>query len=84
VPIPSRPTGTIRRLSDMAAPGSGSTAHIVAGHGNQWPTGLRCKRKSRWPVGHPTTADIDVEVAEASKMSTEAEVFLHSDHGGRR
>ena len=48
---------------------------IVARRGNQWPIGLQCKRKSRWPVEHLTTADIDVEVAEAKKFRPKLRSF---------
>lgn len=43
--------------------------------GNQWPVGLQCKRKSRWPVTKMTTADIDNEVAEARKFRPKLKSF---------
>lgn len=48
---------------------------IVARRGNQWPIGLQCKRKSRWPVERLTTADIDVEVAQAKKFRPKLKSF---------
>ena len=48
---------------------------IVARRGNQWPVGLQCKKKSRWPVSRLTVADIDTEVAAALKFRPKLKSF---------
>lgn len=48
---------------------------IVARRGNQWPVGLQCKRKSRWPVERLTIADVDKEVAEALRFRPKLKSF---------
>src|SRR5262249_38790106 len=48
---------------------------IVARRGNQWPIGLQCKRKSRWPVEHLTTSDLDKEISQARKFRPKLKSF---------
>jgi len=48
---------------------------IVARRGNQWPVGLQCKRKSRWPVERLTVVDVNKEVAEALKFRPKLRTF---------
>lgn len=48
---------------------------IVARHGAQYPVGLQCKRRSRWPVKKLTSAEIDTEVIEALKFEPPLESF---------
>jgi len=48
---------------------------IVARRGNQWPVGLQCKRKSKWPVERLTVADVDKEVTEARKFRPKLKSF---------
>ncbi|HZQ25208.1 MAG TPA: hypothetical protein VFA89_20645 [Terriglobales bacterium] len=38
---------------------------IVARHGNQWPIGLQCRKKSPWPVASLTIEEVDEAVKEA-------------------
>jgi hypothetical protein len=41
---------------------------IVARHGNRWPVGLQCRKKSRWPVVSLTIRELDEAVKEARKF----------------
>jgi hypothetical protein len=48
---------------------------IVARHGNRWPVGLQCRRKSRWPVTSLTVGEIDKTVKEARKFRPRLQSF---------
>jgi len=48
---------------------------IIARHGAQYPVGLQCKRRARWPVKKLTAAEIDKEVAAARKFYPPLESF---------
>ena len=48
---------------------------IVGRRGNQWPIGLQCKRKSKWPVERLTVADVNEEIAQALKFRPKLKSF---------
>jgi hypothetical protein len=48
---------------------------IVARNGALYPIGLQCKRRSQWPVTKLTTAQIDIEVAEALNFKPALKAF---------
>lgn len=41
---------------------------IVARHGNRWPVGLQCRRKSQWPVTSLTVDEVNEAVKDARKF----------------
>src|SRR2546426_11946961 len=48
---------------------------IVARHGAQWPIGLRCKKKTKWPVKRLTPQEVDREIKEARKFRPKLKSF---------
>jgi hypothetical protein len=48
---------------------------IVARHGNRWPVGLQCRKKSRWPVASLTTREVDNAVKDALEFKPKLRSF---------
>jgi hypothetical protein len=48
---------------------------IVGRDGAIWPVGIRCKKKSLWPVSKVTTVEVDAEVEKAKKFKPPLKVF---------
>jgi hypothetical protein len=48
---------------------------IVARHGNRWPVGLQCRKKSQWPVVNFSIRELDEAVKEALKFRPKLQSF---------
>jgi hypothetical protein len=48
---------------------------IVARHGNRWPVGLQCRKKSQWPVVNFSIRELDEAVKDALKFRPRLQSF---------
>jgi hypothetical protein len=48
---------------------------IVARHGNRWPVGLQCRKKSQWPVVSFSMRELDEAVKDALKFRPPLQSF---------
>jgi hypothetical protein len=48
---------------------------IVARRGSQYPIGLQCKKKAKWPIRKLTTVEIDAEVEDAQNFTPPLQAF---------
>jgi hypothetical protein len=48
---------------------------IVSRHGNRWPVGLQCRKKSQWPVASLSVSEVDEAVKDARAFSPPLKSF---------